>query len=284
MADDLKAEKKKIEEEKKKLKNEEKAHKKEAKRRAKELANQEAELDDDNAGGGFSMFVVTIFIIVIWLAILCILVKLDIGGIGSNVLAPILKNVPVVNKILPADSITETDDLEAYYGYTSLSAAVDQIKALEMELASAQTANATNLQEIEELKAEVQRLKTFEEQQVEFQRIKNEFYEEVIYAENGPSAEEYIKYYESIDPTTAEYLYQQVIQNQQTSTQTADYAAAYASMSAKDAAAIFNTMTNNLDLVAQILWAMNATDRGEILAEMDPNVAAQVTKIMDPDQ
>lgn len=284
MAEDIKAEKKKIEEEKKKLKNEQKAQKKEAKKRAKELANQEAELDDDGAGSGFSMFMVSLFIILIWLAILCILVKLDIGGIGSNVLAPILKNVPVVNKILPNDSVTETDDLEAYYGYTSLPDAVNQIKALEMELASAQTANATNLEDIERLKQEVDRLKTFEEKQVEFQRIKNEFYEQVIYAENGPGAEEYVKYYESIDPTTAEYLYQQVVVNQQTDSQITDYAAAYAGMEPANAARIFNSMTSNLDLVARILWAMNATDRGEIMAQMDPEIAAQVTKIMDPAQ
>lgn len=282
MADSIKEAKKKIEEEKKRLRKEEKAHKKEAKRRAKELASQEAELEEDSAGGGFSMFIITLFIIVIWLAILGILVKLDIGGIGSNVLAPILKDVPIVNKILPGDTTTETEDLEAYYGYTSLADAVNQIKALEMELASAQTANATNLQEIENLKAEVQRLTTFEQQQVEFQRIKNEFYQNVVYAENGPGPEAYMEYYESLDPATAEYLYQQVVRDNQTTTEIAEYANAYAVMEPQYAARIFNNMTANLDLVADILWAMSAQDRGEILAQMDPEVAAQVTKIMDP--
>ena len=87
MADtDFKAEKKKIQDEKKKLRDEQKARQKEAKKRAKELADQEAELDDDAPGGGFSMFIITLFIIFIWIAILCILVKLDIGGFGSNVM------------------------------------------------------------------------------------------------------------------------------------------------------------------------------------------------------
>lgn len=284
MADDLKQAKKQIAEEKRKLKADQKNQKKEVKRRAKEIAEQESALDDDSAGSGFSMFVITVFIILIWLAILAILIKLDVGGIGSNVLAPVLKNVPVINKILPADSVTETEDMEAYYGYTSLSDAVDQIKALEMELASAQTANATNREEIEQLKAEITRLQTFENQQVEFQRIKNEFYQEVVYAENGPGAEEYVKYYESMDPTTAEYLYQQVVQSQNVDSRIQDYANAYATMEASSAAKIFNSMTGNLDLVADILWAMSATDRGEILAAMDPEIAAQVTKIMDPDQ
>lgn len=233
MAEDLKAEKKKIEDEKKKLRDEQKNQKKEAKKRAKELADQEAELDDDSAGGGFSMFIVTLFIIVIWLAILCLLIKLDVFGFGSNVLAPIIKDVPVINMILPSDATTETDDLEAYYGYTSLADAVAQIQALELELTSAQTANNTYVGEIEQLKAEVERLQTFEDQQVEFQRIKTEFYEEVVYAENGPGAEAYQQYYESIDPTTAEYLYQQVVLSETTDAQMEEYAAAYAAMKRK---------------------------------------------------
>ena len=28
--------------------------------------------------------------------------KMDVGGFGSNVLTPILKDVPVINKILPS--------------------------------------------------------------------------------------------------------------------------------------------------------------------------------------
>ena len=279
---DYKAEKKKIQDEKKKLRNDEKARQKEARKKARELADQEAELDDDSPGGGFSMLVVTLFIILIWVVIIGILIKLDIAGIGSKFLAPAIKDIPVINKILPKDSITETDDLEAYYGYTSLADAVDQIKALEMELTSAQSANNTNLAEIEKLKAEVTRLKTFEDQQVEFQRIKTEFYEDVIYAENGPGAEEYKKYYEAIDPATAEYLYQQVATKEQTDAQMESYAKAYASMDPKEAAGIFNTMTANLELVGRILWSMTAEQRGAILGVMDPDIAAQVTKIMDP--
>lgn len=279
---DLKAEKKKIQDEKKKLKTDAKKQRQEAKKRARELANQEAELDEDDNGSGFSVFMITIFIIAIWIAILGILIKLDVAGIGSKFLAPVIKDIPVINKILPKDVTTETDDAEAYYGYTSLSAAVDQIKALEMELTSAQSANAQNLEQIEQLKAEVERLKTFESQQVEFARIKTEFYEEVVYADNGPGADAYRKYYESIDPTTAEYLYQQVVYESQTSGQMADYAKAYSSMDAKDAAEIFNAMTSNLQLVADILGAMNPDQRGLILAAMEPETAAAVTKLMNP--
>ena len=94
-------------------------------------------------------------------------------------------------------------------------------------------------EELDQLKAEVLRLKEFENQQVEFQRIQKEFYDEVVYSDKGPGAEEYKKYYESMDPATAEYIYKQVVTQLQESKEVQDYAAAYSSMKPKQAAAIF---------------------------------------------
>lgn len=280
---DTKAEKKRLKEERKKIKEEQKAQKKEAKQRAKEISQQEATLSEDEEAGGVSVFLVTVVIVVIWIAILCLLIKLDVGGFGSGVLAPVLKDVPVINKILPAESVVTTDDEEAYGGYTSLREAVDYIKELELELEEAQSASNVNSEEVEQLQAEVERLQTFEDAQVEFERIKTEFYEEVVYAENGPGPEEYQKYYESMDPATAEYLYKQVVQQVEEDKEIQDYAQAYAEMKPKEAAGIFESMTDDLELAAKILDQMSAEDRGKILGVMDPEVASRLTKIMDPD-
>lgn len=279
---DTKAEKKKLKEERKQFKNERKAQKKEAKQRARELDEQEAHLDGDDVGG-VSVFLVTLVIVIIWVAILCLLIKLDVGGFGSGVLAPILKDVPVVNKILPEDNTMTVDDEESYGGYTSLREAVDYIKELELQLEEAQSASNIDSEELAELRAEIDRLQTFEDAQVEFERIKTEFYEEVIYAEKGPGAEEYQKYYQTIDPTTAEYLYKQVVQQVQVDQQIKDYAQAYSEMKPKQAAAIFEAMTDDLDLAAKILNQMSAKDRGNILGAMDSETAARLTRIMDPD-
>ena len=54
-------------------------------------------------------------------------------------------------------------------------------------------------------------------------------------------------------------------------------------MKPKEAAAIFDTMTEDFNLVAKILGAMGTDDRGKILAQMDEANAARVTKIMDPE-
>ena len=272
-----------LKESKKQFKQEQKNQRKEAKKKAKELESQERELDEQIDGSSASVVIVTLFIILIWLGILVLLVKMDVGGFGSNVLTPILKDVPVINKILPSESTTETTkNEEAYGGYNSLKDAVEQIKTLEKQLDQAQSTNATYAEQIDTLKTEVQRLKTFEDNQVEFQKIKEQFYEEVVYAENGPGADEYRQYYEEMDPTTAEALYKQVIQTEAADKQMQEYANTFSNMQASEAAAILGNMTDNLDLAASILKNLDVSTRGEILGAMDSTIAARIVKIMDP--
>lgn len=272
-----------LKESKKQFKQEEKNRKKEAKKRAREIETQERELDEQIDGNSVSVVIVTLFIIVIWLGILGLLIKMDVGGFGSNVLTPIFKDIPVINMILPSETTTETAKKEeTYAGYSSLKEAVEQIKKLELQLDQLQSSNTTYVEQIEALKAEVKRLKTFEDNQVAFQEIKEEFYEEVVYAENGPGADEYQKYYEEMDPATAEQLYKQVIQSEAADKKMKDYATTFSKMQASEAAKILGSMTDNLELAAQILESLGVDDRGSIMGAMDPAVAARITKIMDP--
>ena len=281
----LKEEKKAFKEEQKKAKAEQKAKKKEAKKKAKELADEEARITDDE-GSNLPVIVTTIIIVAVWIAIICALIKLDVGGFGSGVLAPVLRNVPVINKILP-DSVQVSDEYEDVdvdtTGYSSLKEAVREIQDLQKQLAETQANSAAKDEEISSLTEEVNRLQTFEDAQVKFERIKNEFYNEVVYAQNGPGADEYVKYYESMDPATAESLYKQVIVEEQVSDEIKNYAQAYSEMKPKQAAAIFEDMTDDLNLAAKILWQMEPDDRGKILGAMDPEIASKITKIMEPD-
>ncbi len=273
---------KQLRESQKAFKKEQKNQRKEAKKRAKELENQERELDEQIDGTNASVVVVTLFIIVIWLGILCLLVKMDVGGFGSNVLTPMLKDIPVINKILPTENGLESPKEKAYGGYNSIKDAVDYASELEKKLEQAQSTNTAYSEQIEALKAEVKRLQTFEDNQVNFQRIKEQFYEEVVYADNGPGAEEYRAYYEEMDPTTAEALYKQVIQEEAVDNKMKDYVATYSNMDAKKAAGILGAMTDNLDLAANILMNLPASTRGAIMGEMDAAVAARISRIMNP--
>ena len=76
-----------------------KKKKKERKRKQpKDSSGKNAQMDDEEeeekAGGKLVLALVTVLIIAIWLGIIAILIKSDVGGFGSSVLYPILKDVP----------------------------------------------------------------------------------------------------------------------------------------------------------------------------------------------
>lgn len=279
-ADNPEIQLKALKENKKQFREEQKNARKEAKRKAKELELQERELDEQIDGSSFPVVVVTLFIIIIWIGILILLVKLDIGGFGSNILTPMFKDTPVINKILPTDK--DKTQNESYGGYANLQEAVEQIKKLELTLEQEQNANNVLAEQVEILKEEVRRLQTFEDNQVEFQKVKEDFYENVVYAENGPGPDEYRAYYEEMDPTTAQIIYKQVIASVATDKKLADYVSTFSNMDAAKAAAILDTMTDDLNLAAKILGNMNATARAEIMGNMDPSIASRISKIMVP--
>lgn len=238
--------------------------------------------DEEEESGGILSVLVVFFIVLIWLAILALLVKLDVGGFGSGVLYPVFKDVPVINKILP-DNIDE--ELEEETEFDSLDEALDEIQRLRehiTELEEDKKGSASD-EEVATLKEEIRRLQTFEDSQVDFQKLKTEFYEEVVFADTAPSIEEYKKYYEEIDPDNAEYIYRQVVKQIEIDEDIEKYVKTYSEMKPKQAAAIFEQMTDNLDLVARILKQMDTSARAKILGVMDSEVASQLTKILDPD-
>lgn len=283
----LKEEKKRFKEEQKNQKKKQAQQKKEAKKKAKEIAAREAEIADDDDGTG-PVVLTTLVIVLVWVGIICALIKLDVGGFGSGVIAPIIKNVPVLNMILPDEStgnavVDDNGEEVDVGGYSSLKEAVAEIEDLEDELIDYQEELNAKNERILALEEEIKRLETFEDMQVEFERIKTEFYNEVVYSEKGPGETAYQKYYESMDPATAEVLYKQVVSQSEENAEIEAYAQAYSEMKPKQAAAIFEEMTGNLDLAARILGEMEADERGAILGVMDPEVAAKLTKIMEPD-
>lgn len=254
--------------------------KKKEEKEAKKKAKDEENTEEESGGSRIAVVAVTIAFIAVWLGILVLVIKTDIGGFGSTVLQPILKDVPYVNKILPDTAEEETVD--AQYPYTTLDEAIARIKELEVQLADAQSQTNASSDNVEQLQAEVARLKEFEEQQAAFEEEKTKFYKEVVFADNAPDISEYRAYYESIDPANAEILYKQVVEQEEADVKIQEYADTYAQMKPKQAAAIMEQMTDNLDLVAKILQNMDTSARGAILGAMDSEVAARITKIMEP--
>ena len=274
---------------KKAAKKAEKARRKEEKRNRK-LAKNEAkkngttdEFEEESGGGKAAVVFVTLMIIVIWIAILAVLIHFDVGGFGSTVMQPILKDVPYVNKILPKTEEEETKTKEdSKYPYKTVDEAVEYIKELEKELADAKESNSENDAYVADLEAQAAQWKEYKENEQKFEEEKAKFYKEVVFSDQAPDINEYKKYYESIDPQNAENLYKQVVEQQEKDDDMSDYVKAYSQMKPKQAAAIFDTMTDNLELVAKILSAMKADARGDILGNMKTDTAAKVTKLMEP--
>lgn len=274
---------------KKAAKKAEKARRKEEKRNRK-LAKKEAkkngttdEFEEESGGGKAAVVFVTLMIIVIWIAILAVLIHFDVGGFGSTVMQPILKDVPYVNKILPKTEEEETKTKEdSKYPYKTVDEAVAYIKELEKELADAKESNSENDAYVADLEAQAAQWKEYKENEQKFEEEKAKFYKEVVFSDQAPDINEYKKYYESIDPQNAENLYKQVVEQQEKDDDMSDYVKAYSQMKPKQAAAIFDTMTDNLELVANILSAMKADARGDILGNMKTDTAAKVTKLMEP--
>lgn len=271
---------------KKAAKKAEKARRKEEKKMAKKNKAEADDLDmeEETAGGKVAVFFVTLIIIIVWLAIIALLIKWDVGGFGSGVLAPVLKNVPYVNKILPDSVMEEISTEDSAYAFDSMDDAVAKIKELEIALAEAQNSTTANEEYIAQLEAQATELQKYREEEAEFEKEKQSFYEDVVFSDMAPDIEEYKKYYESIDPANAEVLYKQVVTQTLAEEEIEEYVKTYSSMKPKEAAAIFNTMTKNLKLVAEILENMDAQSRADILGKMDSDLAAKVTEIMKPSE
>lgn len=264
--------------EKKKREKKEKKEKKNAKGNA-----SEPEEDEDEKGGGRLILVLTtILIIAVWMGIIGILIKTDVGGFGSTVLYPLLKDVPYVNKILPQpeETVEQTEDAEYQYG--SLNEAISRIKELEKELDEASSTNKNDKKKIKDLKAQIKDLSKYKEDEAAFEKEKEKYYEEVVFSDQAPDIQQYKTYYESIDPENAEVLYKQVVEQITYDSQVEDYAKTYSNMKPQEAASIFDTMTDNLGLVADILMNMGTQQRADILGKMDATTAAKLTEIMEP--
>lgn len=268
-------------ESKKEKKKREKKEKKQKKNKNGTEENETGVEEQESIGSKIILVFVTLLIIVIWLGIIAILIKCDVGGFGSSVLHPLLKDVPYVNKILPSVEY-EFGTESTEYQFDSLEEAVDRIKELEILLDEANNTNSKKADKVKQLKAQVEELSVYKEEQADFEKEKEKYYEEVVFSDNAPDINEYKAYYESIDPANAEVLYKQVVEQLQQEQEIQEYAATYAAMKPKEAAAIFNTMTSDLKLVSNILSNMESQARADILGKMDADVAAKVTAIMEP--
>ena len=245
-----------------------------------EKERQNDELEKESVGSKIGLVVIALFIVLIWLAIIGVAIKADIGGFGSSVLYPLLKDVPYVNLILPTVE-AEIPEEELAYQFATMDEAVARIKELELQLTEANDINSEQEETIATLQEQAAELSRYKEEEAAFELEKEKFYEEVVLSDSAPDINEYRTYYESIDPENAEILYKQVVEQTVYDEQLDDYVKTYSSMKPKSAAAIFDTL-EDMTLISKILENMDAQTRADILSNMNSDKAAKLTQIMEP--
>ncbi len=233
---------------------------------------------DDKKGGGLLTAFIIVLIIVIWIAIFALLINLDVGGIGTT-LRPMLKDIPLVNKILP-DVTDEKLAWENDLAYKDIVEANQRIKELEILVDKLTIDNEDKDDEITALTSQVNRLKELEKKMADFEDRVYEFDRKIVFGEHAPSIEEYIKWYETISPENAERIYEMAIQKEAYNVTIKEKAAYYEKMKASDAAEVFENMTADLEFVCKMLYCMKVQSVSDILSSMDPLYAAKITRKM----
>ncbi len=233
---------------------------------------------EEKKGGGIVAVFVILLIIIIWMAIFALLINLDVGGIGTT-LRPMLKDVPVVNKILPKVSDEELaweNDLT----YKDIVEANQRIKELEILVDKLTIEGEDKDEEIAALTAQVNRLRELEQKMADFEDRVYEFDKKIVFGENAPSIEEYIEWYETISPENAERIYEMAIQKEAYNALIKEKADYYEKMKPSAAAEVFENMTADLEYVCKLLYCMKIQSVSDILSSMDPLYAAKVTRKM----
>ena len=80
---------------------------------------------EDGIGNKILMIFITIFVILVWLAIIGLLIKSDFGGFGSTMLRPIFKDVPYLSWMLPEENEIEES---TEYQYDTINDAIERIQ------------------------------------------------------------------------------------------------------------------------------------------------------------
>lgn len=234
--------------------------------------------EQDEKKGGLLTVIIVLVIIAIWIAIFALLVHLDVGGLGTS-LRPMLKDIPVINKILPPVSDEELA-WENDLAYKDIVEANQRIKELEILVDKLTIEGEDKDEEIAALTAQVNRLKELEKQMADFEDRVYEFDKKIVFAENAPSIDEYIKWYETLSPENAERIYEIVIQKEAYNATIKEKANYYEKMKASAAAEVFENMTADLEYVCKLLYCMKVQSVSDILAQMDPLFAAKITRKM----
>lgn len=208
-----------------------------------------------------------------WLVILILL--LIIGGALVFFRAPImkaLKNVPVIGGFIPDEVVEEKLSPEELQ--LKVSTQEKEIAKLEAEMKALEERNMA-------LSEQNESLKQYESMYQDFIAQKEAWDEEVA----KTNTELFIQQFESIYPDTAERIYQTLKGGKVLSDQQKELSKTIAGMDEDQAAkALELLISTDSELVQTIFGGMSADQQSIILSAMTSESAAQVIKLISPDE
>lgn len=227
-----------------------------------------------NSKLGLIISIVILSLIIIFI----VLIKLDVGKLGTSVLGPKLKNIPVINLILPPMPEESVDGVD--YNFRTIGEAIEKLKETE-EILKEKEIEAEKLNETLNLQGEeIERLKVFEQNQVKYKADKDAF--DLLVAEQA-GAENFMTYVESVYPDNALSIYESLTKEKLYTEDVLEMATIYQEMKPEKAAAILEqTSKIDMDMVSQLLKNVDSKQAGAILSAMNPQVADKISRYMYP--
>lgn len=261
---------------KEKKSKKEKPAKKEKPPKPEKPSKNEEKGEHKRVNVGLISFALAFLIIGVFIA----LVKLDVAGLGTRILGPSLKNVPVINMILPKMP-EASEESTSNYNFASIDEAIERLKATEILLKEKEKEAEKLNETIKQNKTEIDRLKIFETSQLQFAKDKEEF--DRLVAEQADK-EAYMKYVEETYPDAALKIYGELIKEKAINDEVEKIAKMFQEMKPKNAAAILEeTIAKDIDMAAEVLFKLDSAQSGAILAAMDPIIADKISRYMYPE-
>lgn len=232
----------------------------------------------EESSGKLGTFLIIILFLLIWISVLALLIKLDVGGLGTT-LRPYIKDVPVVNLMLPKVS-DEQIQWEENYPYKNMDEAMKELDLLKQQVETLTKENTAQAIEITQLRTENNRLKNFEDDVKAFEERVKRFDQYVVFNDKAPDVTAYKEFYESIEPENAAQLYQYVVELIQYDEGVIKQAELFANMKPGQAAEALQEMTADIEFITKVLLAMKKDNATEIMNKMDALFVAKVMQRM----
>lgn len=235
------------------------------------------EFDNEERSSGKGLMIASIITLIIIAGVIA-LFYFNVAGVTDKFLIPTLNKVGLFEDLVPVEEVSPYAEWTEEDFLALIEEKEVTIKALREEVNTIGQAS-------EEKDKEIIRLQAFEDEQLTFKKQKEEFDAMLVNSDYAPAVSEYLKFYEIMYPENAEKIYKEVVTDTKYTEDIDDYVKTYEEMDEKSAAAILAEITSSdMELVILILENISAESRAKIMENMDPNIAARITKNLAPSQ